>query len=538
MSRQMDRILQDAVVEGLLGPAAAPSPADERHWSVIAFTAFAAWLSAVPLVGVILGLFFLSDHLESLCGVLGLPILVASVLVLRARKLSLFVEQLAVPGLLAGAGLLAFQVLVATDSNGATLMALLIVASAVALAVPQAWVRTLMGVAIGVLTVAGLPVLGKALHLPYAPSLPWSLVACEWLALYVVQRAIVLDAARVRRIAGLEAVSAGIAAAALAGIIWSGPTFLVSGISNMLRNWVIDSYDGETMRALSAALALGGGLWLARCWTVLRTAWYAALLGVTLFFAWCLPALGAALLILFVCAESKRYVLASFAGVAVVWLVGGFYYEFGWPLAYKALLLAGTGIVMALAGRYAVAAPAALAEPRAEPQAEPQPGTAPLDRRTRAAFLLCGLLVLGVANAAIWQKEHLIRTGAVVFVELVPADPRSLMQGDYMSLRFALPVDARPDAATRPFIPQVVARVDARGIAQLLRYNGGQALANGERLINLVHKHGDWVVVTDAWYCRDDDGERWSKARYGEFRVDPDGKALLVGLRGPNLEKL
>lgn len=534
MSRQMDRILHDAVVEGLLGPAAAPSPADERHWSIIAFTAFAAWLSAVPLVGVVLGLFFLSDHLESLCGVLGLPILLASVLVLRASKLSLFVEQLAVPGLLAGAGLLAVQVLVATESNGAMLTALLIVACAVALAVPQAWVRTLMGVAIGVLTVAGLPVLGKALHLPYARSLPWSLVACEWLALHVVQRAMVLDAARVRRIAGLEAVSAGIAAAALAGIIWSGPTFLVGGVSNTLRNWMANDYDGGTMRALSAALALGGGLWLARAWPVMRTAWYAVLLGVTVFFAWCLPALGPALLILFVCAESKRYVLASFAGVAVVWLIGGLYYEFGWPLAYKALLLGGTGIVMALAGRYAVAAPAALAEL----QAEPQPATAPLDRRTRAAFLLCGVLVLGVANAAIWQKEQLIRTGTAVFVELAPVDPRSLMQGDYMSLVFALPVDVRADAATRPFMPQVVARVDARGVARLLRYHDGQALANGEFVINLVRKKGDWVVVTDAWYFKEGDGERWSKARYGEFRVNPDGKALLVGLRGPNLEKL
>jgi len=44
--------------------------------------------------------------------------------------------------------------------------------------------------------------------------------------------------------------------------------------------------------------------------------------------------------------------------------------------------------------------------------------------------------------------------------------------------------------------------------------------------------------VTDAWYFKEGEAERWAAARYGEFRVDANGKALLVGLRGPKLEKL
>ena len=31
---------------------------------------------------------------------------------------------------------------------------------------------------------------------------------------------------------------------------------------------------------------------------------------------------------------------------------------------------------------------------------------------------------------------------------------------------------------------------------------------------------------------------RWERARYGEFRVDAAGRALLVGLRGPALQPL
>jgi uncharacterized membrane-anchored protein len=46
------------------------------------------------------------------------------------------------------------------------------------------------------------------------------------------------------------------------------------------------------------------------------------------------------------------------------------------------------------------------------------------------------------------------------------------------------------------------------------------------------------VLVTDAWFFKEGEAERWSRAKYGEFRVGADGRALLVGMRGRNLEKL
>jgi len=538
MSRHMDRIMRDAVDEGLLGCAAVPSPADERPWSVVALTAFAAWLSAVPLLGVVLGLGFLLK-LDKLIGILiGIPLLAASVHVLRARKVSLFVEQLGVPGVLVGAGLIAFQAVMMQARTHVVLGILLVIAAIVAVLVPRAWMRTLMGAAIGVLAGSSLLLWTRgSLYLPMSPRLPWALVACGWLLLQAVQRSIVLDAGSARRLAGLEALSSGIAAAALAGAIWSSPTFLVSGIFGSPSGGLglglgVGGGDAETMCGLSVFMTLGGGMWLARNWPALRTIRYAALLGLCALSTWFQPALGTAWLILFVCVESKRPALATFAAVAAVWLVGGLYYEIAWPLAHKALLLGGAGIVLALMGRYALAAP------EVAPQAQPHIGPAPLGKRTRIGFVLCGLLVLGVANTAIWEKEHLIASGTAVFVELAPADPRSLMQGDYMRLRFALPRDAVDGAGQRPFIPQVVARAGERGVARLLRYHDGKPPAQDEFLVDLVRKHGDWVFVTDAWYFREGEAERWSKARYGEFRVQPDGKALLVGLRGPNLEKL
>jgi uncharacterized membrane-anchored protein len=75
-------------------------------------------------------------------------------------------------------------------------------------------------------------------------------------------------------------------------------------------------------------------------------------------------------------------------------------------------------------------------------------------------------------------------------------------------------------------------------VATLLRRDTGAPLAPGEFVIELTPKNGQWTVVTDAWFFAEGEAERWAKARYGEFRVDAKGRALLVGLRGAQLETL
>lgn len=50
--------------------------------------------------------------------------------------------------------------------------------------------------------------------------------------------------------------------------------------------------------------------------------------------------------------------------------------------------------------------------------------------------VLAGILVLIAVNVSIYQREQLLQHGRFVLLELAPVDPRSLMQGDYMALRF------------------------------------------------------------------------------------------------------
>lgn len=65
-----------------------------------------------------------------------------------------------------------------------------------------------------------------------------------------------------------------------------------------------------------------------------------------------------------------------------------------------------------------------------------------------------------------------------------------------------------------------------------------EPLAADEIVIELVSTGSGLRPATDAWYFKEGEAERWSHAKYGEFRIDGNGRALLVNLRGPNLEPL
>jgi uncharacterized membrane-anchored protein len=151
----------------------------------------------------------------------------------------------------------------------------------------------------------------------------------------------------------------------------------------------------------------------------------------------------------------------------------------------------------------------------------------------RSALVLGGLLLaLVVPNALIAHKERVLARGAPMLLELAPADPRSLIQGDYMRLDYAI-ARAIPDDARRwPRDGLLVVRPDERGVARLVRrHEPGTPLAPGERLLRYRRRGGRVRVGTDAFHFQEGRAERYAAARYGELRVDASGTSVLVGLR-------
>lgn len=155
---------------------------------------------------------------------------------------------------------------------------------------------------------------------------------------------------------------------------------------------------------------------------------------------------------------------------------------------------------------------------------------------SRIVLFLTGLLILLGVNYSIWRKEQLLANGTMVLLELAPVDPRSLMQGDYMALRFAVqtaasPLPEQPDG-------HIVLKIDDRRIGTFLRFDDGQPLAPGEVRLLYRRRNQELKLGTNAFFFQEGDEPRYRTARYGEARVDADGQLLLTGLRDADLRPL
>jgi uncharacterized membrane-anchored protein len=145
------------------------------------------------------------------------------------------------------------------------------------------------------------------------------------------------------------------------------------------------------------------------------------------------------------------------------------------------------------------------------------------------------LLVLGSVNHAIYAKERTIRSGDTIYLELAPVDPRSLMQGDYMALRFELAEqieDARDSGALRGDDMLAPLQLDERRIARLA------PLDSDPHIRFRIRDDGVWLG-TNAYFFEEGSAERYTSARFGEFKLDrASGEAVLVGLRDEDLGAL
>lgn len=163
-----------------------------------------------------------------------------------------------------------------------------------------------------------------------------------------------------------------------------------------------------------------------------------------------------------------------------------------------------------------------------------------LSQRTR--LIVLGVTALGILvmiNAQIVGKERIVREGATVLLALAPVDPRSLIQGDYMALRYAL-VEEIADAAEAAEVAdgEIVIELNASDVAQFVALHDGQPLAFGQHLLKFRVRGETVRLASDAFFFEEGQGETFARARFGELRVDSDGNAVLIGLRDQNVEPI
>lgn len=150
----------------------------------------------------------------------------------------------------------------------------------------------------------------------------------------------------------------------------------------------------------------------------------------------------------------------------------------------------------------------------------------------RVLTVLGALLVLIGVNYSIYSKEQIKRHGAVMFLELAPVDPRSLMQGDYMALRFAVAREIQ--SKRQPTDEFALLQLDSRRVAHL----SGSETSDSLRVRYRMRDSQVWLG-TNAYFFEEGSAARFTPARYGEFRVDAQtGEAVLVALCNDQLREL
>lgn len=163
-------------------------------------------------------------------------------------------------------------------------------------------------------------------------------------------------------------------------------------------------------------------------------------------------------------------------------------------------------------------------------------------RLVRVVVLFVGLgLVLAVANRDIRSKEQVIENGRLVLLELRPVDPRSMMQGDYMALRYAPAAFPELTAIERmAYRGTVIMTADAAGVARFARLDDGTALGAGEFRLRYRRQqyYGELRYGADSFFFEEGAGPAFAAAVYGMLRVDDDGDMVLVGLADKDHRRL
>jgi uncharacterized membrane-anchored protein len=173
----------------------------------------------------------------------------------------------------------------------------------------------------------------------------------------------------------------------------------------------------------------------------------------------------------------------------------------------------------------------------------------------KARILLAGLLVLALVNYSIWSKEQQLEHGQVMHLQLAPVDPRSLMQGDYMALNYAITSDIQTALTHQAqgngqvdFIDErhtqfgssaAVVTLDEQSVARFLRlHDEATALAPGEYLLRFRVRNGQLKFATNAYFFEEGTAGVYESAAFGRFRVSKTGDPLLTHLTDANLNIL
>ena len=156
-------------------------------------------------------------------------------------------------------------------------------------------------------------------------------------------------------------------------------------------------------------------------------------------------------------------------------------------------------------------------------------------RIRQLAITAAVLLILAVSALTIWRFEQTLASGQTLILELAPVDPRSIMQGDYMALAYAIDRELPDDAGKFKY---VWLSLSEQGIASLHSLSNDLPQQPGLIGVSLRQRDGIYSVGPNGFFFAEGTAAVYEAARYGQFKVDSNGKVLLTALLDEELQLL
>lgn len=280
-----------------------------------------------------------------------------------------------------------------------------------------------------------------------------------------------------------------------------------------------------------------------------------------------LPWLGTGLFVLILARQAASLPFMALATAFLALCINWEYYSLATSLLHKSISLAAIGLLLLCAaiglhllvsaairkgrlpalstlfGAPAPPAPHSLSNEKAgEANAPPASAIPPLfSAFTRLHFLREGVVIVTLAAFSLlftWaalQKEHLLASGDSVILALRPRDPRSIIQGDYMDINFALEENIRSalpalSSTHAPLTGTVVVQKHTDGSFSFKRLDDGSPLTGDEKRIVFRSRRQAIRISSGAFFFQEGHGQAYEQARFALLRVDDAGNSLISRL--------
>ncbi len=158
-----------------------------------------------------------------------------------------------------------------------------------------------------------------------------------------------------------------------------------------------------------------------------------------------------------------------------------------------------------------------------------------MKKRDRLLLSVAALAVLVYAGWYVTEKEGILQDGELSLFELDPSSRRSLVQGDYLQLNYA--IGSLPERTEIPPRGYLIFTRDPDGVAHFGRIQDApEPLSAGEHLLRVRRRragavrNGSILLGPESYFIPEGTADRYQNVRYGGLRIDRRGEAVLVGL--------